>query len=155
MKLEFTDKDIQAKAIDLYFDIPDNIERDITVKSADITWSLNINLARWGIDEFNYALSNLKVFVLVETFDAEFEQTNETELCFEVKRNSKTNKYECTIFEEVLKDGAYVDEAYVTLPIELVVEEKPATEIDNRAQIFVKYIDLDLNREDKKLTLTI
>ena len=150
MKLEFTDKEITAKAVDLYFDIPDNIERDITVKTANITWSLNLDLARWGIDSFNYTLSNLKVFVLVETFDAELERTEDTELCFEVKRNSKTSN-----FEEVFKGGAYIDEVYVTLPIELIVEEKPATDTDNRAQIYVKYIELDLNKENKTLTLTI
>ena len=155
MKLEFTDKEIQAKAIDLYFDIPDNIERDITVQSANVTWSLNLELSRWGIDSFNYTLSNLKMFVLIETFNAELEKSERTELCLEVKRNSKTSNYECVIFEEVLKSGAFIDEVYVTLPIDFIVEEKPATDTDNRAQIYVKYIELDLNSENKKLTLTI
>ena len=52
MKLEFKDK-LKRDAIDLYFNIP-NVEADITVKEADITWNLNIEYKSWGLDSFQY-----------------------------------------------------------------------------------------------------
>jgi hypothetical protein len=153
MKLEFKDN-LKREAIDLYFNIP-NVEADITVKEADVTWNLNIEYKSWGLDSFQYQLNKLQLIALVETYiDAE-DRTEETELVFQIIYNTKISKYECKIFEEVVKDGEWKEEVYVTLPIELKVEEKPATDTDNRSQIYVKYIELDLNNEEKSLTLTI
>tara|TARA_R110001592_G_scaffold51754_5_gene159095 strand:- start:456 stop:917 length:462 start_codon:yes stop_codon:yes gene_type:complete len=153
MKLEFKDN-LKREAIDLYFNIP-NVEADITVKEAEVTWNLNIEYKSWGIDTFQYQLNKLQLTALVETYIEEKDQTEDTELIFHISYNSKTSSHECKIFEELVKDGEWIEEVYVTLPLKLKVEEKPATDTDNRSQIYVKYIELDLNNEEKSLTLTI
>mgnify|MGYP003150099736 CR=1 FL=1 len=113
MKLEFKDN-LKREAIDLYFNIP-NVEADITVKEADITWNLNIEYRSWGLDSFQYQLNKLQLTALVETYIESEERTEETELVFQIQYNTK----------------------------------------DNRSQIYVKYIELDLNNEEKSLKLTI
>lgn len=155
MKLEFRDE-LQRDAIDLYFEIKDDAERDITVQKADISWALTIGYSNWGIESFNYQLINLLIPIDVDTV-LESGQIDTTRLYAEVKFNSKKNEknYVCRIYEDVMVDNKWTEEEYVQFPIDLIVEEKPATDEDNRSQIFVKYIELDLNSDEKQLKLTI
>lgn len=155
MKLEFRDT-LERDAIELYFEIKDSLERDITVKKSEIHWSLTIQVGSWGLEAFNYELSLLRIPIEVDTVLDDGTIDN-TELCAEVKFNSKRGEknYVCRIYEDILEDEKWIEEEYVQFPIDLIVEEKPATESDNRSQIFVKYIALDLNAEQKTLTLTI
>ena len=155
MKLEFRDK-LQRDAIDLYFDIKDDKERDITVVKAEINWSLIVQYSSWGIEGFNYELSLLRIPIDVDTV-LDDGTIDSTRLCAEVKFNSNRGEknYICRIYEDILEDNKWTEEEYVQFPIDLIVEEKPANDLDNRSQIFVKYIELDLNAEEKQLKLTI
>ncbi len=153
MKLEFKDT-LKLDATDLYFTIP-NIEADITVKESKVTWNLTLDYRTWGIDSYNYQLNKLQIFTNVDTYIEAEERTDETELIFEVTFNPKISKHECKIYEEIVQDGEWKEEVYVKIPVEFEVEEKPATDTDNRAQIYVKYITLDPNGDEKKLTLTM
>ena len=155
MKLEFRDE-LQRDAIDLYFEIKDNAERDITVEKAEIKWSLTLGVGNWGIESFNYELSFLLIPIEVDTV-LEDGTIDNTKLYAEVRFNSNRGEknYICRIYEDVLENEKWREEEYVRFPISLMVEEKPATAEDNRGQIFVKYIELDLNSEQKQLKLTI
>ena len=66
MKLEFRDE-LERDAIDLYFEIADDSERDITVEKAEIQWSLTIIYNSWGIDGFQYELKHLIVPIAIDT----------------------------------------------------------------------------------------
>tara|TARA_R110002020_G_scaffold137147_1_gene305905 strand:- start:380 stop:847 length:468 start_codon:yes stop_codon:yes gene_type:complete len=155
MKLEFRDE-LQHDAIELYFEIKDKVERDITVEKAEIKWSLTLGYSSWGVESFNYELSLLLVSIKIDTI-VEHGKIESTTLYAEVKFNSKRGEsnYICRIYEDVLNGGKWEEEEYVDFPIKLVVEEKPATDHDNRSQIFVKYIELDLNSDEKQLKLSI
>jgi|TARA_R110000787_G_scaffold11722_12_gene38521 hypothetical protein len=155
MKLEFRDN-IKRDAIDLYFEIKDDEERDITFLEAEINWSLTLQVASWGIETFNYELSLLRIPIDIDTV-LDNGTIDNTRLYAEVKFNSKRNKknYICRIYEDILENEKWIEEEYVQFPIDLVVEEKPANDSNNRSQIFVKYLELDLREEQKKLTLTI
>lgn len=155
MKLEFRDK-LQMNAVDLYFEIKDGLEHDITVVEADIKWSLVIHSKGWGIDAFNYELSHMIMLINIDTVTSDNSIEN-NKVYAEVKFNPKkdSGQYICRIYEEVLNDGDWIDEDYVKFPINFVVEERPSTETDNRSQIYVKYIELDLTSPEKKLKLTI
>ena len=154
MKLEFRDE-LKRDAIDLSFDIKDNAERDITVEKADIQWSLTLQYSTWGIDSF-HALTLLVVPILIDTVK-EDGTLDSTKLYAEVKFNNKRGEsiYFCRIYEDVFENDKWREEEYVTFPIELAVEEKPATERDNRSQIYVKYLELDISSDKKRLKLTI
>jgi hypothetical protein len=157
MKLEFRDE-INRDAIDFYFEIKDDLERDITVINAEINWSLTLQVSSWGIDKFNYELSLLRIPIDIDTV-LDNGNIDSTRLSVEVKFNSKRNEknYICRIYEDILENEKWIEEEYVQFPIDLVVEEKPANDSNNRSQIFVKYLELDLraDSENKKLTLTI
>lgn len=155
MKLEFRDI-LQRDAIDLYFEIKDNVERDITVDKAKIKWSVTLDYSNWGIQSFKYELSLLLVPIKIDTVteDGEIESTTlYAEVKFKASRGE--GNYVCRIYEEVLNDGKWEEDEYVTFPLNLIVEEKPSTDTDNRSQIFVKYIELDLSSDEKKLKLAI
>jgi hypothetical protein len=155
MKLEFIDE-IQRDAIDLYFEIKDSVERDITAINAKINWSLVLESSSWGIESFNYELKLLVMAIDVDSYLSKDNLEN-TKLYAEVKFNSNRNErsYICRIYEEVQKDNKWIEEEYVQFPIDFIVEEKPSNDSDNRSQIFVKYIELDLSSEKKQLKLTI
>lgn len=155
MKLEFRDK-LERQSIDLYFEIKDDLERDITVLSAEIKWKLTIDYRSWGIDGFKYELDLMVMAIDIDTVQ-ENDEIQNTRLYAEVKFNSSKNvgRYMCRIYEEVIKDGSFSEEEYVIFPIDLIVEEKPATDTDHRSQLYVKYIELDINSDEKKLKLTI
>lgn len=156
MKLEFKDK-FTYEALELSFEINDNIERDITPLSAEIKWSLVMDYKDWGISQFNYELSLMVMTIRIETMNEDGTISND-ELFAEVKFNPKKRQsaYVCRIYEDVIdENNKLVEEEYVRFPIELVVEEKPETPQGNRSQIYVKYIQLDLTSESKTLTLTI
>ena len=155
MKLEFIDE-IQRDAIDLYFDIKDSVERDITAINAEINWSLVLGSSSWGIESFNYELKRLVMAIDVDSYLSNGHLDN-TKLYAEVKFNSNRNErnYICRIYEEVHKDNKWIEEEYVQFPIDFIVEEKPSNDSDNRSQIFVKYIELDLSSEKKQLKITI
>lgn len=154
MKLEFKDV-LQREAIDLFFDINDNLERDITVENADVSWALTLSYGSWGIESFNYELKQLLLSFIIDTVvDGVVESTKLfAEVKFVNKRGGKN--YICRIYEEKLVDNKWEEEEYVSFPITLVVDEKPSTETHNRSQIYVKYIELDLNADRKQLKLTI
>lgn len=155
MKLEFRDT-LEINAIDLYFEIKDNVERDITPVRADIKWTLTIDHKSWGIEKFSYELGLLIVPINVQTVQDGGELKTDT-IYAEIKFNphKHSRRYECRIYEEILVDGVWKEEEYVKFPINLAVEERPATDTDNRSQMYVKFIELDLTSEVKKLKLTI
>jgi len=157
MKLQFHDE-IQRDAIDLYFDIQgtNNVERDITAVNAEIKWALILDVSYWGIESFNYELNSLILPINIDTVGSN--GLIDTKVLFaEVKFNSKRNEknYICRIYEEIQENNKWIEEDYVQFPIEFIVEEKPANDLDNRSQIFVKYIELDLASEKKQLKITI
>ena len=157
MKLQFHDE-IQRDAIDLYFDIQGtNVERDITAVNADIKWALIFDVSDWGIESFNYELNSLVLPINIDTVGSSNGLIDRTVLFAEVKFNSKRNekKYICRIYEEIQENNKWIEEDYVQFPIEFIVEEKPANDLDNRSQIFVKYIELDLASEKKQIKITI
>jgi hypothetical protein len=155
MKLEFRDK-LQRDAIDLYFEINDSVQRDITAIEAEIKWSLTLTHQNWGIDSFNYELSLLFLSIKIDTAleDGTIESNT---LIAEIKFKAKKSEgdYICRIYEDVLVQGKWEEEEYVQFPIKLIVEEKPATDLDNRSQIYVRYLELDVNSDEKYLKLTI
>ena len=155
MKLEFRDT-MNREAIDLYFEIRDEVDRDITVNNAEIKWVLNLEYSAWGIESFNYELGILLLSIQVET-PTKSGGVDSTTLFAEIKNSTKSGEkgYVCRIYEEIMDGNKWEEDEYVRFPIEFIVEEKPATEQDNRAQIFVKYMELDLTSEPKTLKLTI
>jgi hypothetical protein len=155
MKLEFKDE-LQRDAIDLYFEIKGGEERDITADKAEIKWSTTLSVKNWGIESFRYELSLLVVSIVVDTV-LEDGTIDNTRLYAEVEFKSKKaeSNYTCRIYEDINENGKWKEEEYVRFPIKLTVEEKPSTDSDNRSQLFVKYIELDLNSEQKQLKLTI
>lgn len=153
MKLEFQDT-LTRDAIDLTFEIKDEYERDITVNKADIKWSLIMAWSKWGLESFKYELSELRLPIHIETIK-EGKEIEKTDLYVEIKFNSKRFIYECRIYEDFLVDGKWEEEEYGIFPIELAVEEKPSSENGNRSQIFVKYIELNLNSNPKRLIISI
>lgn len=154
MKVEFRDE-LQRDAIHLFFEINDGLERDITAEKADIEWSLTLNYCSWGINSYNYALSILTIPISIDTsIDGEIENKK---LHIEVKFNPKksNSQYICRIYEEVLLDSKWVEDEFISFPIDLIVEEKPSTDTDNRSQVFIKFIEIDISSEEKKLKLSI
>jgi hypothetical protein len=156
MKLDFRDT-LKRDAIDLTFRIQgDDVERDIYTTEAKIKWSLNVEYKNWGIDGFNYELIEMRMPITIDTV-LENGETDSTDVQAEVKFNSSPKQagYICRIYEDVLKDGKWVENVFASFPINISVEESPATEENNRSQIFVKYLELNLDGEDRKLVLTI
>jgi hypothetical protein len=155
MILEFRDN-LNRDAIDLYFEIKDDEERDIVVQNAKIQWSLTFDIQSYGIKSFNYELSLLLIPIKIDTVLEDSTIESKT-IYAEVKFRTKVGKsnYICRIYEEILKDGKWDEDEHVSFPIKLVVDEKPSTETDNRSQVFVKYIELDLSSDEKQLKLSI
>jgi len=154
MRLEFKDE-LKREAIDLFFEIKgDTLERDINVLKAEIKWSLILEYSKWGIESFNYELGNALITIQVDTV-LENKDVDQTTLVAEIKLVEKAGGYVCRIYEDILKDNKWIEDEYAAFPIELIVDERPASENGDRAQIFVKYLELDITSEPKKLTLTI
>jgi hypothetical protein len=154
MKLEFEDE-LKQDALDLWFEIPDGIEREITVEKADIKWTLTVEWSRWGVESFKYQLSSLLMPIHIETPN-ESGGSDETTLYAEVKFSNKRRTYTCRIYEDVMRDGKVIEDDYAEFEISLVVEEAPTLNATGgRSQIFVKFADLNLKIEPKRLKLTI
>jgi len=156
MKLDFQDT-LKRDAIDLTFRIHDDIERSIYTDEAKIKWSLQVDDRNWGIDGFSYELTEMRMPITIDTV-LESGKTESTKVQAEVKFTSspKHEGYTCRIYEDVLEDGEWKEVVFATFPIVISVEEAPVTESDgSRAQIFVKYLDLNLDGDDRKLVLTI
>lgn len=156
MKLDFRDT-LKRDAIDLTFRIQgDDIDRDIYATEATIKWTLAIEYKNWGIDGFNYELSEMRMPITIDTV-LENGETDSTDVKAEVKFNSSPKRagYVCRIYEDVLEDGKWVENVFASFPISISVEESPSTEENNRSQIFIKYLELNLDGEDRKLVLTI
>lgn len=144
MKLEFRDN-LKQDAIQLSLHIQDNVDRDVIVQEALIKWSAVMDVCSWGIEALNYELTELLVSIEIDR----------EKLSIEVKSSAKKKEYICRIYEDVLEHGKWVEEEYAEFPINLVVEESPSSDSGGRSQVFVKYISLDLNSDEKKLILTI
>jgi hypothetical protein len=156
MKLDFQDN-LKRDAIDLTFRIKgDDTERYIYTNEANIKWSLGIESKGWGIGKFNYELIELLMPVTIDTVldDGKIDSTT---VQVEVKFNSnkKLQGYVCRIYENLLEDDEWKEEVFASFPINITVEESPSTEEGDRAQIFIKYIELNLDEDDRKLVLTI
>jgi len=154
MKLQFSDT-LKKEAIDLFFEIKgDEIEREIITEKVDIKWFLELTSSTWGIEGFHYELSELLMPIqIVTTHD--IKKVEITLVYAEVKFHSKTKGYICRIYEDVMVDNKWKEDEYAEFPIELIVEESPAKEDGGRAQLFVKYLTLDLTSSEKKVILTI
>jgi len=155
MKLQFSDT-LQKQAIDLFFEIKgDDSEREIICEKAEVKWSLEISYSSWGIEGFNYELLELLMPIKIITVEG-IETTEETLVYAEIKYNKKKRDYICRIYEDIQKEGGkWEEEDYAYFPIELIVEESPSKDDGGRAQLFVKYITLDLTSNNKKISLTI
>ena len=154
MKLEFRDT-LEREAIDLYFEIKDNLERDITVVNAEIKWSLTIVHDTWGIKSFRYELALLLMPIMIDTVTDDGIQHNKVYAEIKFNPSKKENRYECRLYEEQQVDGTWEEEDLVQFPINLQVEERPENETGNRSQVYVKFVELDLTSPEKKLKLTI
>ena len=156
MKLDFKDT-LSRDAIDLTFKIKgDDVERDIYTDKAYIKWTLRIVNKDWGIDGFSYELVEMRMPITIDTV-TENGSVDTTTVQAEVKFNSNPKQagYVCRIYEDVLKDSVWIEDVFASFPINITVEESPSTEENNRSQIFVKYIELNLDEESRKLILTI
>ena len=154
MKLEFSDK-LAPDNIQILFE-PDNLTGDLTIKAGNSTikWSVNMEIATWGIDSINYQLTHLLIPINIDHRD-EDDVEEEFLVYADIAPHYKEKGYFCRLYQDVLKDNAWHEEEWGKFPIQFFVEENPSNESHNRSQICVKYIELDLNSETKKLTLTI
>lgn len=157
MKLDFKDR-LQQDAIDLTFNIAsdDNIERDVYPQHVDVRWSMAFKVDSTGILAFKYELEYFHMPVIIEAVDEEG-NVEKTSINVEVKfsQSKKHNGYICRIYEDVIVDGKYDEDEYATFPIKIAVEESPSDDEGNRAQIFLKYVELDLTSDKRSLLLTI
>lgn len=156
MKLDFEDT-IKKDEIDLTFEIKgDTSERSIYPEKADIKWALKFNNESWGLDKFSYELIEMRMPITIDTV-MENDEIETTTVYAEVRFNSKHNKrgYFCRIYEDVNKNGKWEESDYATFPIILSVEESPTTDNGDRAQIYIKFIEIDLNADEKKMSITI
>lgn len=156
MKFDFDDT-LKRDAIDLSFSIKgDDKERDIYTEKATVKWALRLDVRNWGLDSFQYELKEMKMPITIDEID-ENGKTETTNVCAEVKfSTSKAHKgFVCRIYEDVLENEEWKEEEYAIFPIAVNVEESAETSEGVRAQVYVKYIELDLESEQRKLTLSI
>jgi hypothetical protein len=157
MKLDFKDR-LQQDAIDLTFSVnfEDDIERDFYPNHLDVRWSIAFTLDHTGVLGFKYELEHLHMPVTIEAVDSEG-NVEKTNINVEVKysQSKKDNGYVCRIYEDVIVDGKYDEDEYAIFPIKIAVEESPSDDEGNRAQIFMKYVELDLSSDKRSLILTI
>ena len=71
------------------------------------------------------------------------------------KSSLKYKCYVCRMYEDVLEDNEWKEVIFSSFPININIEEAASTEDNKRTQIFIKYLELDLNSEERQLTLTI
>ena len=155
MNLEFKDE-LKRDAIDLLFSIDgDNMERDIYTESATIKWSIKVNVREWGLDKFQYRIIDLLMPIQIDTVEKDG-GVDQTTVYAQVKFNDREGGYICRIYEDVLNDnGQWEEDEYSSFPINVSVEDKAESDEGDRAQIFVKYVILDLSNSEKSLILTI
>lgn len=157
MKLDFEDK-IERDSVDLSFTIDgDNLERSIYVQQTTfIKWSLRVKVERWGIDHFNYELIEMRMPITIDTITEEGKKDS-ADVNAEVKYNSsaKHRGYICRIYEDILENDEWKEVEYAKFPIKITVDEHPTNSEANRSQLYVKYIELDLSSEERKLVLSI
>ena len=156
MKLDFRDT-LKRDAIDLTFKIQgDDVEREIYTDKAYIKWTLKVINKDWGIDGFSYELIEMRMPVTIDTV-LDSGKVESTTVQVEVKFDSSPKKevYACRIYEDVLEDNKWVENVFASFPIDMAIEESPSTEENNRSQIYVKYLELNLDGVDRKLILTI
>ncbi len=146
MTFNFEDK-ISKDYISVFINHKD-LDFSVYPFEAKINWQLNVEVTKWGIDNFSYDLNKLSVNVLTENDDIE------DELLFEVTKDYDKG-YLFSIYKEFTKNKEWVKEKQFESLISLKIDEKPTTSVDSRSQIFVKEITLDLSRDTKTLTLEI
>jgi hypothetical protein len=152
MNLEFNEI-LKNDAIDLYMCAPEGQEWDVTVREAHIKWNIKMDVCSWGIDTFNYKVGNILMQVSIETIQDD--DVEVTELFFEIKPDSKSNKYLCRIYEEKFEDNKLIEDVYNIIPLKFNIEEKAMTDMGKRTQVCLKYLELNLEGEEKSFTLTI
>ena len=152
MKLTYNDV-LKRDSIDIYMSLGDNQDWDIDIKEARFSWYLNLIEGSLGIDHFPYELSKMIIDVSIET--VENDKPIQTDLIFEIQQSIKESSYVCRIYEEEFKNNKLIENEYASIPLELKVEEKGITDMGKRSQVAVKYIELDLQSNEKSITLTI
>lgn len=152
MKLTYNDV-LKRDSIDIYMSLGDNQDWDVDIKEARFSWYLKLVEGSWGIDDFQYELGKMIIDVCIET--VENDNHIQTDLIFEIQQSPKETSYVCRIYEEEFKDNKLVENEYASIPLKLKVEEKGITDMGKRAQVAVKYIEIDLQSDEKSITLTI
>jgi len=148
MNFNFTDK-ISKDFISVHLNIPEQ-DRELSLYPVEgnIEWELQLDISRYGIDSFKYDIRKLSINVLTELDDIE------DELLFEVVKDYDRG-YLFTICKEYSKNGEWIKEKQFESIVELEIEQDPKTEDGNRSQIFVKEVNLELDKQRKTLTLKI
>jgi len=148
MNFNFEDR-INKDFISVHLDMTEQ-DRELSLYPVEghIEWELQVDITRYGIDAFKYDLRKLTISVLTELDD------EEDELLFEVVKDYDKG-YLFTICKEYSKNGKWVKEKQFESLVELGIEQDPKTEDGKRSQIFIKDVNLELDKNRKLLTLKI